>query len=354
MNRFLFLFCCLVFICGFSNLPAQPEYKLSDFIPTGDAYQIGENCYQLTNSALWQGGTIWYQTPIDLQHAFEMELDLFFGCADEGADGMVFIFHPELRNGFQGEGIGFGGLRPAFGIEMDTYHNPHLRDPHFDHIALMQNGHMHHAQSLSQAQPILINKSNIEDCKSHKVRITWDPIQENVSVYIDGLIRMNEHLDIIGRIFNGQSKVYWGISAATGGMHNEHKICLKKLEFTTPESFNTSTISRLLRGKEYTLENVDFFPGEDQYKTYSVEELDRLAALLQAHPSQHLYINGFVASLSTTEDNQKLSEQRAKAVADYLRSKGIPANRIRTLGYGEIHRHQPANSISVQFFVPRA
>ena len=82
-----------------------------------------------------------------------MELDLMFGCDDYGADGMVFIFHPKLKNGFQGEGMGFGGLSPAFGIEMDTYENPHLADPYYDHLALIKNGQMHHNRGISNPVP---------------------------------------------------------------------------------------------------------------------------------------------------------------------------------------------------------
>lgn len=353
----------LLCLISLSSLCAQTEpLELASFLTTGTAFQTGEECFQLTSNNLWQGGTIWYKTPIDLNNPFEMELDLFFGCDDEGADGMVFIFHPELRNGFQGEGIGFGGLRPALGIEMDTYHNPHLHDPYFDHVALMQNGRMHHATSLSNAQPLLLNEKNIEDCNTHKVRITWEPQKNNISIYVDGLIRMNEKIDIVERIFYGDPKVFWGISAATGGKFNTHKICLKKLEFTTANNFSASVKADILRGLDYTLKKVDFLSGKASFEDYSKEELDRLVALLKSSPKHHVYVSGHTDDIGNADQNKRISQLRADAVKNYLIRQGISAERIRTAGYGEkepkVENDSEANRkknrrIDIKFFVPR-
>jgi outer membrane protein OmpA-like peptidoglycan-associated protein len=353
------LFC----IISFFNLRGQTDpLELSSFITTGTAFQTGEECFQLTSANLWQGGTIWYRTPIDLNNPFEMELNLFFGCDDEGADGMVFIFHPELRNGFQGEGIGFGGLRPALGIEMDTYHNPHLNDPYYDHVALMKDGRMHHATSLSNAQPLLLNNKNIEDCKNHKVRITWEPQKNNISIYVDGLIRLDEKIDIVNRVFDGNPKVYWGISAATGGKVNTHKICLKKLEFTTADAFSASVRADILRGLDYTLQNVSFLSGKAKFEDYSKEELDRLVALLKSSPKHHVYVSGHTDDVGSANQNKRISQQRADAVKNYLIRHGISAERIRTMGYGETEpkvdndsetNRQKNRRIDIKFFVPR-
>ncbi len=357
-----YTFLILFFLLGNIVSAQTKPLDLSSFITTGSAYQTGEQCFQLTSANLWEGGTIWYETPIDLNSSFEMELDLFFGCDDEGADGMVFIFHPMLRNGFQGEGIGFGGLRPALGIEMDTYHNPHLADPYFDHVALMQNGRMHHRTSLSEAQPLLLNKKNIEDCKNHRVKITWEPNKKNISIYVDGLIRMNEKIDIINRIFDGNPKVYWGISAATGGQVNTHKICLEKLEFTTNKDFSNAVKNDILYGLDYTLKNVDFLSGKDQFLDISFEELDRLVALLKSSPKHHVYVSGHTDDIGGESQNKRLSKRRADAVKAYLIENGIDADRIKTVGEGEkspkVENDSEENRainrrIDIKFYVPR-
>ena len=45
-------------------------------------------------------------------------------------------------------------------------------------------------------------------------------------------------------------------------------------------------------------------------------------------------IDGYTDSVGTPEYNQKLSELRARSVADYLVKNGISPERIQTAGYG--------------------
>jgi len=60
-----------------------------------------------------------------------------FGCDDMGgADGIVFAFTPyQGMTGYQGEGMGFAGLRPSLGLEIDTWKKQAefkaRRDPNF-------------------------------------------------------------------------------------------------------------------------------------------------------------------------------------------------------------------------------
>jgi len=47
------------------------------------------------------------------------------------------------------------------------------------------------------------------------------------------------------------------------------------------------------------------------------------------------HIGGHTDSVGSAKLNQSLSESRAKAVLDYLVSKGIAADRLSSKGYGE-------------------
>lgn len=62
--------------------------------------------------------------------------------------------------------------------------------------------------------------------------------------------------------------------------------------------------------------------------------LDKLAALLQAQPHVELMIEGHTDNQDRLGKNQILSEQRARAVLDYLASKGVNAARLSSTGYG--------------------
>ena len=59
---------------------------------------------------------------------------------------------------------------------------------------------------------------------------------------------------------------------------------------------------------------------------------DRGAA---AEPDLRIEIEGHTCNIGTAEYNLALGERRANAVRDYLTSRGIGADRLRTVSYGE-------------------
>lgn len=67
------------------------------------------------------------------------------------------------------------------------------------------------------------------------------------------------------------------------------------------------------------------------------DQLDTIATKLKAEPaSTELDISGHTDSVGSDAYNQKLSDRRAHAVADYLVNAGVPAASIKSVeGYGE-------------------
>ncbi|MFK8010142.1 MAG: OmpA family protein [Saprospiraceae bacterium] len=330
------LFYSLIFLF-FSTLLFSQDVKLSpeSFRVTGDAVRTGEHCYRLTRDVEWQGGTLWYRNPINLNDPFEMEIDLKFGCEDRGADGIVFIFHDRLRTGEEGGGMGFGKLKPSLGVEMDTYQNYDFDDPEFDHISLVKNGSLNHNNGMLKPVSILPNRKNIEDCKLHRVKIIWNPYAKEFHIFIDNNLRIITEIDIVGNIFDGNPNVYWGFSAATGGSHNLQEICLEKLNFTEVANFDEKTKTQLLDGEIYSLKNVEFPSGKSTLKTDDLKELNRLVNLLKENKQMNIFIYGNTDSSGDARANRIISQKRADEVAKYLRRNGIDKKRIKTKGYGE-------------------
>jgi outer membrane protein OmpA-like peptidoglycan-associated protein len=62
--------------------------------------------------------------------------------------------------------------------------------------------------------------------------------------------------------------------------------------------------------------------------------LNGVAAILQENPTAAFEVGGHIDNVGPEQANQVLSEQRAKAVVDYLISKGIVADRLTPKGYG--------------------
>jgi outer membrane protein OmpA-like peptidoglycan-associated protein len=91
--------------------------------------------------------------------------------------------------------------------------------------------------------------------------------------------------------------------------------------------------------------------GAIYFKTGS-HELDRAsepllnsgADIASRCPSVKFQVEGHTDSIGGHRFNQKLSEQRAKSVVDYLTDKGISTARIQSAGYGDTRPVAPNNS----------
>lgn len=209
-----------------ASLSAQSSVE--EFQLGGYATILNEECIRLTPDRPFTSGSAWYEKAIDLRQPFELTVCLVLGANDElGADGIGFIFHPTMRTGFRGEGMGFAGLVPSLGIEFDTYQNYHLGDPASDHLAVNVNGQPHHYASLVGP----VDLPNLEDGNKHLLWVRWDPGMKQLIIHLDGKERVDLSRDLVADIFDGNPRVFWGVTAATGRKTNFHDICIKKLTF---------------------------------------------------------------------------------------------------------------------------
>lgn len=87
-------------------------------------------------------------------------------------------------------------------------------------------------------------------------------------------------------------------------------------------------------GTVVTLKNVFFDFDRAELKPESYVELDKLADYLRTNTIR-IEIGGHTDDQGSDEYNDRLSENRAKAVYDYLVGKGIPADRLQYKGYGK-------------------
>ena len=66
----------------------------------------------------------------------------------------------------------------------------------------------------------------------------------------------------------------------------------------------------------------------------SYSELNKLYGLLENNPKLEVKIEGYTDNKGNKQNNLILSEKRAKAVVNYLISKGINKSRLKYIGYG--------------------
>ena len=77
-----------------------------------------------------------------------------------------------------------------------------------------------------------------------------------------------------------------------------------------------------------------FVYGKYDIKPEGYPILDEVVSVLKQNPEVKLEIQGHTDSIGSAEYNQRLSENRAKAVMDYLVRHGIEPGRLRAKGYG--------------------
>ncbi|MBX2915230.1 MAG: OmpA family protein [Cyclobacteriaceae bacterium] len=87
-------------------------------------------------------------------------------------------------------------------------------------------------------------------------------------------------------------------------------------------------------GESVLLNNVFFQQGRPTLKSESFPELDRLVQIMQDNPTVKIELGGHTDNVGNKEALRILSENRVKAVKDYLVLKGVNKDRIAGKGYG--------------------
>ena len=83
-----------------------------------------------------------------------------------------------------------------------------------------------------------------------------------------------------------------------------------------------------------TLGAVNFATDSATLTSADQATLDRAAEAMKSNPNVHLRMEGYTDSTGNDPHNLNLSQQRAAAVADYLKGKGVDGNRLTGEGFG--------------------
>lgn len=97
----------------------------------------------------------------------------------------------------------------------------------------------------------------------------------------------------------------------------------------------TMRYEREERTRPFILDDVQFATGEATIKPSSYSRLDEMVEYMTHKKTARLEISGHTDDSGKKAANKKLSQKRADAVRDYLVSKGIDADRIKAVGYGD-------------------
>ncbi len=98
---------------------------------------------------------------------------------------------------------------------------------------------------------------------------------------------------------------------------------------------SSDRVTLRLQQKDYVFEDVHFARNQHVLGPDETKILDAIATALNDDPSLRLSVEGYTCSLGTPAYNLALGERRANSVKDYLVGKGVSAERLRTVSFGE-------------------
>jgi outer membrane protein OmpA-like peptidoglycan-associated protein len=88
------------------------------------------------------------------------------------------------------------------------------------------------------------------------------------------------------------------------------------------------------RGLIVSMSDVLFDTGKYSLKSGAREKLAKVAGILIAYPGLNIEVGGYTDNVGGDDMNQKLSENRAGSVRDYLVGQGVGANSVSAKGFG--------------------
>lgn len=94
-------------------------------------------------------------------------------------------------------------------------------------------------------------------------------------------------------------------------------------------------VEKIKIGKPYTINDITFATNSFELNEKVKFILSGFIDYLKENPTVKVAIQGHTDDVGDAKENLKLSENRAKAVKDYLVSKGVVANRLTSKGFGE-------------------
>lgn len=219
------------------------DFDLKDlFSLNGHAQQIGRQTARLTEARHRQAGTITGIKSIDMNHDFELDVDVFLGNDSEGADGIGIAFHQSGIGaiGANGGGLGIAGLKNGIGFELDTFTNASSdRDPSFghNHMFIPHAGFVSTDQSseyLTALAPVRPIERPHVGSTFKNLRIRWNSATNTFTANYEGNTWTLNDANV-----NKNERYFFTVGAATGAHTNVHEIRINHFDamFEAPELF---------------------------------------------------------------------------------------------------------------------
>ena len=144
---------------------------------------------------------------------------------------------------------------------------------------------------------------------------------------------------VLGAIINHDDRKKGALTGALAGgavgagvghyMDNQEKVLRQQLQGTGVQVVREGDNIRLVMPG-----NITFASGSYDIRSEFFDVLNSVAVVVKKYNKTNIKVSGHTDSRGGREYNQRLSEQRANSVGNYLRGQKVAASRIKTYGYG--------------------
>lgn len=183
-----------------------------------------------------------------------------------------------------------------------------------------------------QPDPVVLIYGKVYDSKTKKT-LRSQIIYENISTNKQVGIASSNAATGEYQIVLPYGKTYGFFAKKSGYMALSDNIELTDIQEYT-EIKRDLYLTPIELNEQITLNNVFFEKGKATLTSSSYSELDRIVSLMKKNPEIKIEIQGHTNNIGERQKLIDLSKQRAESVKNYITSKGIPQNRISTLGNG--------------------
>ena len=149
---------------------------------------------------------------------------------------------------------------------------------------------------------------------------------------IGGTVLFDEERRGTYKVGKGGKEVWIALEAFNEGRNYE--LVVLEMEAMTQEVTADAMYDALNKDGFIAL-YINFDTGKSNIKPESMTIIDQIAALLKAHADLKVNIEGHTDNVGTPESNKTLSQQRAKSVMSAVVQKGIAADRMAAVGWGQ-------------------
>jgi outer membrane protein OmpA-like peptidoglycan-associated protein len=181
--------------------------------------------------------------------------------------------------------------------------------------------------------PLTILKGNIKDTEGKVPQEVVITVTDNETEKVVVIKRPNSVTgDYLLVLTPGKN---YNISYEAEGFlfYSENRQISKKTNYY--EVYRPVLLPPIVIGSKVVLNNIFFDFDKAKLRATSNVELKLIYRFMVKYPNVGIEIDGYTDSKGTLAYNLDLSEQRAKAVVDYLLNKGIAINRLQSKGFGE-------------------